>query len=442
MASYSSLIDQSILVIPSVTLECGSTIKEVPVAYKTWGNLNEAKDNAMVICHAFTGSADVEDWWGPLMGRGKAFDSNRFFIVCCNTLGSPYGSASPVSINADTGRPYGPEFPPTTIRDDVRIHKLVLDHLEVRSVAVVIGGSMGGMAVLEWPLCMPPGFVRRIIPLATSARHSAWCISWGEAQRQSIYSDPSYQDGYYSAQPASGLAAARMSALLTYRSRDSFESRFGRKPQFRQNQTVLTLTPPHSPKLTSTADDAVAVHNDGLRNAKPRSTGHATPDGIATPTHPKPPIFSAQSYLRYQGDKFTARFDANCYIHITRKLDTHDIARGRVVDADETVSLAKVLSTLPPRALVISIATDGLFTTSEQREIAEHIPQAELVVIPSPDGHDGFLLEFEQINTHILKYLKREFPEYYDKEDEVVEEGFDIKKTSVFGEAEVDITSW
>lgn len=305
---------------------------------------------------------------------------------------------------------------------------------------------MGGMAVLEWPLCSPPGYVKRVIPLATSARHSAWCISWGEAQRQSIYSDPTYQDGYYTSQPASGLAAARMSALLTYRSRDSFESRFGRKPQLQldQNPKVITLTPPDSPKLTSDADDAVAQHNDGLRNPKPRSP--FTTDGTSgtdTPTKSKPTIFSAQSYLRYQGDKFTARFDANCYIHITRKLDTHDVARGRFQDEDETISLARALATLPPHALVISIATDGLFTTSEQREIAAHIPQADLVVIPSPDGHDGFLLEFEQINTHILKYLKREFPEYYDKNiEEVVEEGFEIKKTSVFGEAEVDITRW
>lgn len=303
---------------------------------------------------------------------------------------------------------------------------------------------MGGMAVLEWPLCSPAGYIRHVIPIATSARHSAWCISWGEAQRQSIYSDPAYEDGFYTSQPASGLAAARMSALLTYRSRDSFESRFGRKPQHTSGNI---LTPPRSPK--SPIDDALAAHNDGHRNAKPR-TPLPTSDSwdlqlrqsTASPT-PKPPIFSAQSYLRYQGDKFTARFDANCYIHITRKLDTHDVARGRIADsANESVALARVLSTLPPRALVISIATDGLFTTSEQRELAEHIPDAELVVIPSPDGHDGFLLEFEQINTHISRFLKREFPELYEKEVEQSQEGFDIRKTSIFGEAEVDITSW
>ena len=298
---------------------------------------------------------------------------------------------------------------------------------------------MGGMAVLEWPLCTPPGYVRRIIPLATSARHSAWCISWGEAQRQSIYSDPGYQDGFYTSQPASGLAAARMSALLTYRSRDSFESRFGRKPQT-NNLLNDTPTPPASPK-PSEADEALAAHNDGLRNARPRQSGE-----IQSPTPQKQPIFSAQSYLRYQGEKFTSRFDANCYIHITRKLDSHDVARNRIIDGiDETSPLAiiKVLSILPSRALVISIATDGLFTTSEQRELAAHIPHAELVVIPSPDGHDGFLLEFEQINTHILGYLKREFPGYYEnKGDEAIDEDFTIKKTSVFGEAEVDITRW
>ena len=297
---------------------------------------------------------------------------------------------------------------------------------------------MGGMTTLEWPLCTPSGYVRRVIPLATSARHSAWCISWGEAQRQSIYSDPGYQDGFYTSQPASGLAAARMSALLTYRSRDSFESRFGRKPQTNKPLTG-TLTPPASPKL-SEANEALAAHNDGLRNPKPRQSSNQ--DEIQSPT---PPIFSAQSYLRYQGEKFTSRFDANCYIHITRKLDTHDVARNRIIDGiDETSSLAliKVLATLPSRALVISIATDGLFTTSEQRELAAHIPHAQLVVIHSPDGHDGFLLEFEQINTHILGYLKREFPGYYDYEVEAIDEDFAIKKTSVFGEAEVDIARW
>ncbi|KAI5123731.1 hypothetical protein M0805_000324 [Coniferiporia weirii] len=451
---YTALIEQNLYIAPSFTLESGVVLRDVPVAYKTWGRLNDARDNVMLICHAFTGSSAVEDWWGPLMGPGKAFDPKRYFIFCGNVMGSPYGSASPVTTNPGTGAPYGPEFPATTIRDDVLLHKRILDHLGVSSVAVVIGGSMGGMAVLEWPLCTPTGFIRHIIPIATSARHSAWCISWGEAQRQSIYSDPAYEDGYYTPdhEPHAGLAAARMAALLTYRSRDSFEARFGRKPQKPGATTIIT--PPLSPDHP--ADQALAAHNDGHRNAKPRaprSTSDSRPASPAVQNLASPSIaplkltvFSAQSYLRYQGDRFTSRFDANCYIHITRKMDSHDIARGRFnVQSmeDESLALAAVLKTLPRRALVIGVQTDGLFMVSEQREIAEHIPDAELIIINSPDGHDGFLLEFEQINTHILRFLKREYPTYYKaQEEEGLMEGFEITKTSVFGEAEADITRW
>ena len=330
---------------------------------------------------------------------------------------------------------------------------------------------MGGMAVLEWPLCSPPGYIRHIVPLATSARHSAWCISWGETQRQCIYSDPAYEDGYYIAQPSSGLAAARMTALLTYRSRDSFESRFGRRPQ-----VVPSSDPAHAmpilPLALSAADQALIAHNEGhQRTSRRQSPAQTTPHSpvsergppFSTPPPPQP-VFSAQSYLRYQGAKFVARFDANCYIHLTRKMDTHDLARGRgaadlhPVDPQsqsqsqssdaQSSALATVLATLPPRALVISIETDGLFTPTEQRDLATHIPGAALVVIPSPDGHDGFLLEFERINRHVLEFLKRELPAYYAREEG--EEGdvgleledFAIKKTSLFGEAEADVTRW
>ncbi|KAF8588443.1 homoserine O-acetyltransferase [Ramaria rubella] len=433
------LIDQEIATIPAFTLECGRTLQNIPVAYKTWGTLNEEKDNVMVICHAFTGSADVQDWWGPLMGPRKAFDFTRFFVFCANVMGSPYGSASPITVDPETGRPYGPEFPSTTIRDDVRIHRLVLDRLGVSSVAVVIGGSMGGMATLEWALCSEPGYVRHIIPIATSSRHSAWCISWGEAQRQSIYADPTYEDGYYPAgtQPKTGLAAARMAALLTYRSRDSFESRFGRKPQ-----PDAPITPPGSP-----ASEALAAHNDGHRGAKSRPSNEVASseqDGTLTPSA-RPTIFSAQSYLRYQGDKFTARFDANCYIHITRKMDTHDVARARFPSSsDDNSAIPKALNKVPRGALVIGIQTDGLFTPSEQRELAKHIPDAQLVMIHSEDGHDGFLLEFEQINRHILAFLKNAVPEYYVGAVEEVADAqdFSIRQTSMFGEAEAEVTRW
>lgn len=446
MSTTEPLAGQNIYIVPSFTLESGTELKQVPVAYKTWGQLNATRDNVMIICHAFTGSADVEDWWGPLMGRGKAFDPQRFFVFCANVLGSPYGTASPVTVNPDTQKPFGPEFPQTTIRDDVRLHKLVLDHLGASGVAVAIGGSMGGMAVLEWPLCTPQGYVRHIIPIATSARHSAWCISWGETQRQSIYSDPMYKDGYYDAQPSSGLAAARMAALLTYRSRDSFEQRFGRRPQVPPVSNPSAIAPP---LLPCAADAALAAHNEGCQKSSSPNFQSKTPE-LRQSASSTPPIFSAQSYLRYQGAKFVARFDANCYIHITRKLDTHDVARGRTVFPENSSStaqataLAAVLATLPRRALVISIETDGLFTPSEQKELATHIPEAKLVVIPSPDGHDGFLLEFEQINTHILRFLRTEFPEYYQQEvdGEVGVDDFKVTKTSLFGEAELDVTRW
>ena len=285
---------------------------------------------------------------------------------------------------------------------------------------------MGGMAVLEYPLCTPSSYVKRVIPIATSARHSAWCISWGEAQRSSIYSDPNWRGGWYTEgeEPIAGLAAARMCALLTYRSRDSFETRFGRKAQLWAETTV----------------------------AKPPTPQESTDElKVDAQEHRTTSLFSAQGYLRYQGGKFTARFDANCYVHITHKMDTHDVARLRCSSSVTTPdTISGILSTLPPNPLVISIQTDGLFTPSEQSLIASHIPQAELAMIESRDGHDGFLLEFEAINNVILKFLKREFSEYYltalEGEEEIAQgdgvDCFEIKKTSLFGEAEKDITSW
>nr|XP_031863439.1 homoserine O-acetyltransferase [Kwoniella shandongensis]KAA5530511.1 homoserine O-acetyltransferase [Kwoniella shandongensis] len=543
---FSALIHQQIAVIPSFKLESGVTLTNVPIAFKTWGKLNENKDNCLVICHALTGSADVEDWWGPLLGPDRAFDPTRFFIFCANVIGSPYGTVSSVTTNPETGRPYGPEMPGSSVKDDVRLHYTIVRSLGVKSVAAAIGGSMGGMTVLEWPLNTPPGFVRAIVPLATSARHSAWCISWGEAQRQSIYSDPDYRDGYYyesedangansvvdlTRQPTRGLAAARMAALLTYRSRDSFESRFGRRagvggkskvPKggvriMGGKETTDPSVPSESDLSKSPRERAWREHNDGHRsssavmsrrgsdsgksNQGDSGEGEAGGAGGSSNTVTKiaevggstngtgekklgtggdgaPKIFSAQSYLRYQGDKFTGRFDANCYIHITRKLDTHDLshpsndtsltslssslpplpaevedadASQNVEEPDYTSRLTHALSLEPP-ALVIGIESDGLFTTSEQKELAAYIPDAELVVIPSPDGHDGFLLEFEAINGWVEGWLQRKMPEFYGERVISIEEygkgegeggdGWGVKKESVFGEAEADVTRW
>lgn len=225
-----------------------------------------------------------------------------------------------------------------------------------------------------------------------------------------------------------------MSALLTYRSRDSFESRFGRKSQ---------AGGVGSPAQSSTVE-ALAAHNDGNR-------GTVSLSATEKPA-PKQPLFSAQSYLRYQGDKFTARFDANCYIHITRKMDTHDLARGRspptsLASSHSDDILPAILNGLPP-SLIISIPTDGLFTPFEQSFLSQHIPRSELVIIPSPDGHDGFLLEFEAINAAVLTWLQNCMPEFYANEAQDVngdrreEGGFEVKKSSLFGEAEKDIARW
>ncbi|KAJ1919925.1 homoserine O- acetyltransferase [Mycoemilia scoparia] len=413
--SLSFLVNgQSVLYIPEFELECGVVLKNVPVAYKTWGKLDDDGSNVMVICHAFTGSADVADWWGPLLGEGRAFDTSKFFVVCCNVLGSPYGTASALTINPNTGKPYGPDFPLVSIRDDIRLHKLVLDHLKVNQIAVCIGGSLGGMQVLEWAT-FGKDYVKVIIPIATSGKHSAWGISWGEAQRQAIYSDPNYCDGYYTPEkmPKNGLGAARMTALLTYRSRNSFESRFGRKIMTTGNVKHYLN---HVKDVDSTSTQRRQNRTDD------RSSGD---------------IFSAQSYLRYQGDKFTKRFDANCYISLTKKMDTHDLGRDR---GDYVQTLKKI----EQPALVVGIESDGLFTINEQYELAEHIPNAQMVEIESPDGHDGFLLEFEQLNTLIKSFIKENLPQYASTKSADVNtpSEYSSNKASVFGESETDVLKW
>ncbi|KAL6851370.1 hypothetical protein ACO1O0_008498 [Amphichorda felina] len=466
---FAALIpDQQIAVIPEFTLESGIVLYNVPVAYTTRGKLSPNGDNAMVICHALTGSADVSDWWGPLLGGpGKAFDETRFFIVCMNSLGSPYGTASPVT--AKDGDPskgrYGPEFPLTTIRDDVNLHKLLLDDLGVKQVAAVVGGSLGGMFVLEWAY-LGKEYIRSIVPIATSSRHSAWGISWGEAQRQSIYADPKYDDGYYPFEdpPSTGLGAARMSALLTYRSRNSFESRFGRNiPDPAKVQTISGRPRPSTP-----SEAHFHIHNDGhivKRSALSRTNSeqNVASGGAATPeqkqvlsadpqfhgpqktsltggdTLPTSTYFSAQSYLRYQGTKFVKRFDGNCYIAMTRKLDTHDVSRNRAP------TIAEGLAMIEQPTLVLGIESDGLFTFAEQEEIAQHIKNARLERIDSPEGHDAFLLQFEQVNRYVLEFLKQVLPDIMSKEGAAPEAASvgKITKSSTFGEAEVeDITAW
>lgn len=452
--------NQRIVEVPDLELESGITIHNFPVAYKTWGSLNEKADNCLVICHALTGSADVADWWGPLLGNNLAFDPSRFFIICLNSMGSPYGSFSPLSIDERTGRPYGPEFPLCTVRDDIRAHKIVLDSLGVTSIACVIGGSMGGMLALEWSATYGEKYVRNMVALATSARHSAWCISWSEAQRQSIYSDPKYDDGYYALEdpPIAGLSAARMSALLTYRSRNAFENKFARRTPSLEHQKKIAKQELNIPSTVS--EQSLQIHNDGHQNRRESHTkcgsissnssesihsvssvtSSSSVTGEVKEVKPAQTYFSAQSYLRYQGTKFVNRFDANCYIAITRKLDTHDLARGREA-YDEDIT--KVLKSISQPSLIIGITSDGLFTYSEQEFLAENIPNSKLEKIQSPEGHDAFLLEFKYINELIVRFLNKNVEEIMSSPPRLWK-GHDTSGAvgaSVFGEAE-EVTNW
>lgn len=339
---------------------------------------------------------------------------------------------------------------------------------------------MGGMLALEFAY-FGKDYVKTIAPIATSATHSAWGISWGEAQRQAIYSDPKYEDGYYSFDdsPTAGLGAARMSALLTYRSRDSFEARFGRNtPDIskRQNINQANRSLPRSQQ-----NEHWQIHNHGhtraqcSRDSRPVSRS-GTPDpkqehqqngdakvvsfqdpqfsGTTEYEAPVPVVnrktnkstnhyFSAQSYLRYQGNKFVSRYDANCYIAITRKLDTHDVSR------DRTSTVKDALAQIEQPAIVLGIESDGLFTIAEQRELAECIPNCKLAKIDSPEGHDAFLLQFEQVNRYLLSFFRENLSEIMERPGIGLDDGGGldgvgvITKSSTFGEAEVgDITAW
>lgn len=339
---------------------------------------------------------------------------------------------------------------------------MLLDELGVKQIAAVIGGSLGGMFVLEWAY-FGKDYVRCIVPIATSSRHSAWGISWGEAQRQSIYADPKYEDGYYpfSDPPVTGLGAARMAALLTYRSRNSFEARFGRNiPDPSRRQTIRETPAPATP-----SEAHFHIHNDGHKwtrsPSRKNSDGEQVPKFDEAAEHAPDPqfhgpkngsltggevmpigstYFSAQSYLRYQGSKFVKRFDSNCYIAMTRKLDTHDVSR------DRAGTIAEALALIEQPTLVLGIESDGLFTFAEQEELAEHIKNARLERIDSPEGHDAFLLQFEQVNHYILDFLREVLPDIMTKDTNgvVVESSVgELTKSSTFGEAEVeDITAW
>ena len=327
-------------------LESGAVLEEVRVAYRTWGRLDAQGANGVLVCHALTGTADVDAWWSPLLGPGRALDPDRDFVVCSNVLGSCSGTTGPTSPRPGGGRRWGGSFPEVSVRDIVRVQGALLEALGVHRLRLVVGGSLGGMQVLEWALLFPER-VLAIAPIAVSARHSAWCIALSEAQRQTIFADPRWRDGHYAPNepPEAGLAAARMIAMCSYRSRESLEGRFSR--------------------------DAAASGE-----------------------------FAVSGWLHHHGLALVDRFNANSYVTLTRAMDTHDVGRGRG-------GWRSALATVGAPALVVTIDTDVLYPPVEQEELAAALPAGRLARLVSPHGHDAFLIEGEATNALVAEFRAR-----------------------------------
>ena len=348
-------------------LESGEVLPSLDIAYTALGRLNAGGTNAILVCHALTGNAHASDallrngettpgWFNGVIGPALGIDTDRFFVICSNILGSCYGTTGPTSVNPATGEPYRMTFPRVTVRDMVSVQKLLLEHLGVRRLVTVIGGSLGGMQALEWGL-MYPQMVGSLIPIATAAAHSAWCIGISETQRLAIMNDAAWQGGNYRVQPERGLAIARSIAMISYRSQASFTARFERK---------------------------------GIAGGDGHERIHVF-DEI-------PLSFAVQSYLRYQGQKLADRFDANAYIYLTRAMDRHDVSAGRG-------SMKEVLGSVSARVLSIGISSDVLYPPAEQKEIASAIPGAVYTELDSPHGHDAFLIEFDAMNALLRDFL-------------------------------------
>jgi homoserine O-acetyltransferase len=318
-------------------LEGGGTLTDVTVEVRSWG---KHRPNAVLACHALTGDANADEWWSGLFGAGKVFDPARSFIVAMNVIGGCAGTTGPTSIKPDGPQHYGASFPDVTIRDMVDIQKAVLDSLGVKELDLVIGGSMGGMQVLEWAIKYPD-MVDRIVPIAVGSAQSAWAIGFSESQRSAILSDPGFQDGNYplDEQPRAGLGTARMIAMTSYRSPASFDARFGRKLD---------------------GDD-----------------------------------FEVQGYLRHQGTKLVDRFDANSYLRLIDAMDSHDVGRGRG-------PIEGILHRIDARGLVVGISTDMLYPVAEVRSLAANLPRCRFAVLDSIHGHDGFLVDVDALNDLIL----------------------------------------
>jgi homoserine O-acetyltransferase len=349
-------------------LDSGGTLSPVQIAYQTYGTLNAARSNAILACHALTGDQHVANthpvtgkpgWWSLMIGSGRPIDTDRYFVICANVLGGCMGSTGPASIDPQTGKPYALDLPVITVRDMVRAQAMLLDHLGIDTLFAAIGGSMGGMQVLQWAASFPDRLFAAI-PIATGSRHSSQNIAFHEVGRQAIMVDPDWCGGAYLEEgknPHKGLAVARMAAHITYLSDEALHRKFGRSLQDREALT-----------FGFDAD------------------------------------FQIESYLRHQGMTFVDRFDANSYLYMTRAMDYFDLA------LDYGGQLAKAFTGCHTRFCCVSFTSDWLFPTAENRTIVHALNAAganvSFVEVETDRGHDAFLLDEPELFTTVTGFLK------------------------------------
>lgn len=322
-------------------LEAGGTLHGFQLHFTTLGKLNKEKTNVVWVCHALTGSSDFTSWWKPLFDKEGPFNPEKYFIICANMLGGCYGSTGPLSVNPSTGTPFYHDFPTLTNRDVANAFDRLRQHLGFEKIHTLLGGSLGGQQALEWAITCPDVF-ENLIAIACNAWHSPWGIALNEAQRMAIEADPTWKQPTNANAGAEGLKAARAIGMISYRHYTAFE----------------------------------------------KTQSEVSPDKIHD--------FRAASYQRYQGEKLVNRFNAFSYWHLSRLMDGHQVGRNRG-------GAAAALKNISARTLVIGIDSDVLFPLHEQQYLADHIPNARLGTVTSDYGHDGFLVEFEQINT-IIKH--------------------------------------
>jgi homoserine O-acetyltransferase len=328
-------------------LESGECLKELELTYHTYGEYDPQRNNVIWVCHALTANSDVFDWWKGLFGENDLFNPKDYFIVCDNTLASCYGSTGPLSKNPVNGQAYYHDFPQLTVRDLVGAHEILRKHLGIERIHMLIGSSLGGMQAMEWAYSSN-GKLDNLVILASNAKHSPWGIAFNESQRMAIEVDPSWKESNDKA-GLNGMRVARSIALLSYRT-------------------------------YATYDHSQQENEEG-----------------------KTDDFRASSYQRYQGEKLARRFNAYSYWHLSKIMDSHDMGRGRK-------SIEAALHEIQARTLVIGVNSDQIFPIHEQKLIAEKIPNAKFLEINSIYGHDGFLLEQEQLSQVLQSFLMEKNP--------------------------------